>query len=77
MSPAIEHLRPLLVRVSASPAESSPSEFLRERPLYVSTTATSQNRRERESSGQREGAQRDSGQRYRRRREPYAADRDP
>lgn len=77
MSPAIEHFRPLSVRVSASPAKSSPSEFLRERSLYVSTTAPSQDRCERESSGQRERAQRNPGQRHRRGREPYAVDRDP
>lgn len=77
MSTTVEHLRPFPMRVSASPAESSPDESLRERPLHVSATTTSQDRRERESGSQRERASRNPGQRYRRRREPHAIDRDP
>lgn len=61
MSPAIEHLRSFSVRVGTGAAESSSDESLRERSLHVSATAASQDRCERESSGERERAERNPG----------------
>lgn len=77
MSPAIQHLRPFSLCVGTGAAESPSDESLRERPLHVSATPASQDRRERESSGERERAERNPCQRHRRRRESYAINRDP
>lgn len=76
MPPTVEHLRPLPLRVGAGAAESSADESLRERPVHVAAAAAGQDRRERESGGQRAGAPGNPGQRHRRGREPHVTDRD-
>lgn len=52
MSPAVKHVRPFPLRVSTCTAKSPPDEPFRKRPLYVATTAASEDRREREPDGQ-------------------------